>query len=88
MKLTNSGNQINERIDQLEAHISQLEAALKNTITFENLASRLLGNPETKKTRKPRSKTEWTPEQKAAFHAKMVAGRLAKQKAKLASNKK
>jgi len=40
-----------------------------------------MGNPETKKVRKPRSKREWTFEENAAFHAKMVAGRLARQKA-------
>jgi hypothetical protein len=81
MKPTNSENQVYERIEQLEARISQLEAALNNTLTFETLATRLIGNPETKKIRKPRTKKEWTPEEKAAFNAKMVAGRLAKQKA-------
>jgi hypothetical protein len=81
MKPTNSDNQIFERLEQLEARISQLEAALNNTLTFETLAARLIGNPENKKTRKTRTKREWTPEEKAAFHAKMVAGRLAKQKA-------
>jgi hypothetical protein len=81
MKSTNTENQVIERLEQLEARISQLEAALNNTLTFETLASRLIGNPETKKVRKARAKREWTPEEKAAFHAKMVAGRLAKQKA-------
>lgn len=80
MKPINSENQIIERVEMLEARISQLEAVLNNALTFETLAARLIGNPETKKTRKPRTKREWTPEEKAAFHAKMVAGRLAKQK--------
>jgi hypothetical protein len=74
-------NIVVERIEQLEARITQLEITLKNIVTFETLAARLIGNPETKKIRKPRTKREWTPEEKAAFHAKMVAGRLAKQKA-------
>lgn len=83
-----TNNQLLERIEQLEARISQLEITLKNTVTFETLAARLIGNPENKKTRKPRAKREWTPEQKAAFHAKMVAGRLAKEKARIAAAKK
>ncbi len=72
-----------ERIEMLEARINQLEAALKNTITFETLAARLISTQElcTKKVRKQRAKRVLTPEEKAAFHAKMVAGRLAKQKA-------
>ncbi len=82
MKPTNNENQVRERLEQLENRIAQLEAAMNNTATFETLAAKLVGNTETKKTRKPRAKKEWTPEQKAAFHAKMVAGRLAKQKAR------
>jgi hypothetical protein len=81
-------NIVVERIEQLEARMSQLEITLKNTVTFETLAARLIGNPENKKVRKARAKREFTPEQKAAFHAKMVAGRLAKQKARLATSKK
>ena len=85
MKPTPFENQISERFEQLEARILLLETAIStianNSITFETLAARLIGNPETKKVRKTRSKREWTPEEKAAFHAKMVAGRLAKQKA-------
>ncbi len=76
-----TNNQLLERLEQLEERCDQLETALKSTVTFETLATRLIGIPETKKVRKPRAKSEWTPEQKAAFHAKMVAGRLAKQKA-------
>jgi hypothetical protein len=39
----------------LEARISQLEASLNNTITFDTLASQLIGNPENKKVRKARA---------------------------------
>ena len=88
MKNTKAENQVVERIEQLEARISQLEITLKNTVTFETLAARLIGNPENKKSRKPRTKREWTAEEKATFHAKMVAARLAKQKAKLSASKK
>ena len=83
-----------KRIEKLEGRIAQFEATLsttlKNTITFESLATRLMGNTgsNTKKVRKPRAKRELTPEQKAAFHAKMVAGRLAKEIARLAASKK
>ena len=88
MKNTKAENQVVERIEQLEARISQLEITLKNTVTFETLAARLIGNPENKKVRKPRTKKEWTPEEKAAFHVKMVAGRLAKAQARNESFKK
>ena len=88
MKPTNSENQITERIDQLETRITQLETALKNTLTFEILAARLLGNPDSKKVRKPRPKRVLTPEEKAAFHARMVAGKLAKEKARKEASKK
>lgn len=80
-------NQINERLEQLESRCNQLETALatitNNMVTFDNLAVRLVGTQElcTKKERKPRTKRVLTPEEKAAFHARMVAGRLAKQKA-------
>ena len=76
-------NDLLERIEMLEARISQLENALKNTVTFETLVARLVGfsDPRSKNVRKPRTKRELTPEEKAAFHARMVAGRLAKQKA-------
>jgi hypothetical protein len=85
MKPTNSYNQIFEQLEQLEARINQLENAFKNTVTFESLVTRLTSTigPDTKKVRKSRAKSEWTPEEKSAFHAKMVAGRLAKHKARL-----
>jgi len=88
MKNTNSDNQIFEQLEQLEARITQVEITLKNTVTFETLAARLIGNPENKKVRKSRAKRELTPEQKAAFHAKMVAGRLAKAQARKVTSKK
>jgi hypothetical protein len=81
-------NAVVEGIEKLEGRISQLEITLKNTVTFENLAARLIGNPENKKVRKVRVKRELTPDQKAAFHTKMVAGRLAKEKARLAESRK
>ena len=87
-------NAVIEHIEQLEARITQLETnlttALTNTVTFENLVARLTGlnGSDTKKVRKPRAKSEWTPEQKAAFHAKMVAGRLAKEKSRKEVSKK
>jgi hypothetical protein len=87
MTPTNSENQISERIDELEARITQLEIALKYTVTFDTLAARLVGNADTKKVRKPRAKRILTPEEKAAFHARMVAGKLAKEKARNASKK-
>ncbi len=42
MKTSDFENQVNERVEQLEARISQLEAALKNAVTFEKLITRLL----------------------------------------------
>jgi hypothetical protein len=52
------------------------------------LATRLLGDSDTKKARKQRAKRVLTPEEKAAFHARMVAGRLAKEKARKEISKK
>ena len=94
MKPTNSENQIFEGLEQLESRCTRLETTLatvmKDMVTFDTLANRLIGTPksDTKKVRKARAKRELTPEQKAAFHAKMVAGRLAKEKARLAASKK
>ena len=39
MKSTNYVNEISERVDQMEARITQLEIAKKNTITFATLAA-------------------------------------------------
>jgi len=94
MKNTKAENQVTERLDQLEGRCNQLETTLstimKDMVTFDTLAIRLTGVPasDTKKVRKARAKRELTPEQKAAFHAKMVAGRLAKEKARLEVSKK
>jgi hypothetical protein len=72
----------------LEARITQIETALKYTVTFDTLAARLVGNPVTIKVRKQRAKRVLTPEEKAAFHARMVAGKLAKEKARKEASKK
>ena len=55
----------------------------EKAVTFDTLAKRLVGSSDTgsKKVRHPRTKRVLTPEEKAAFHARMIAGRLAKQKA-------
>ena len=44
-------------------------------------------DPGTPKVKKPRAERELTPEEKAAFHARMVAVRLAKEKSRNASKK-
>jgi hypothetical protein len=84
-------NEILDRVHFLEARVTQLEAILsvmeKEVVTFEILAARLVGNADIKKVRKPRTKRVLTPEEKAAFRARMVAGRLAKEKARNASKK-
>ena len=81
-----------KRLEDLEGRCTQLATAMKDTVTFETLAARLIGISDTtkgtKKVRKPRAKREWSPEEKAAFHAKMLAGRLAKQQAREAAAKK
>jgi hypothetical protein len=78
---------IMKRLEELESRFTQvettLEASLKNTVTFENLAVRLTGDDKKSKTRKrTRTKRDWSPEEKAAFHKRMVAARLAKEKAR------
>jgi hypothetical protein len=79
-----------DQINLLETRITQLETALKNTITFETLAARLISTKElcTKKVRKPRTKRVLTHEEKAAFHARMMAGRLAKEKSRKDASEK
>ncbi len=67
------------RIEELEERCTQLEISLKDTVTFDTLPSRLTGK---KSVKKRRSKRECSPEEKAAFHERMVAGRLAKEKAR------
>jgi hypothetical protein len=86
-----TNNQLLERLEQLEGRCSLLETTLatitNNMVTFDTLAARLVGNADIKKVRKPRTKRVLTPEEKAAFRARMVAGKLAKEKARNASKK-
>lgn len=56
-----------KRLEELEERFPQLENVLKDMVTFDTLAARLL--VANKKTRKgTRAKREWTPEEKAALH--------------------
>jgi len=55
----------------------QLETTLKDTVTFDTLAARLTGM---KTVNKRRVKWELSPEEKAAFHARLVKARRAKEK--------
>ncbi len=73
-----------KRLEELEERCNQLETTLKETVTFDTLAAKLTGK-KTVKQRRP--KRELLPEEKAAFHARMVAGHLAKEKALLAAVK-
>lgn len=72
---------------KIRTHIAYFNIALKNIIIVDTLTARLVGNPDTKKVRKPRAKRALTPEEKAAFHARMVAAKLAKEKSHNASKK-
>jgi hypothetical protein len=63
----------------LEGRCTQLETTLKDTVTFDTLAARITGK---KTIKKRRAKREWSPEEKAAFHERMVAAREAKEKAR------
>lgn len=76
-----------KRFEELEQRFTQLattlETAMEDTVSYENLAERLIGPYKKLKTRKNRRVTrEWTPEEKAAFHARMVAAKKAKKKAR------
>jgi hypothetical protein len=73
-----------KRLEELEGRCTQLETTLKDTVTFDTLAARLTGKKTVKKVR---AKRELSPEEKAAFHARMMAGRLAKEKARQAAAK-
>jgi hypothetical protein len=42
-------------------------------VTFDTLAARLVGNPDTNEVRKPQPKRVLNPEEKATFHARMVS---------------
>ena len=82
MKDIAPGNEIDPiltRLEELEGVCTQLETTLKDTVTFDALAARITGK---KVVRKRRAKREWSEEEKAAFHAKMVAAREAKEKAR------
>jgi hypothetical protein len=73
-----------KRLEELEERYIQLETTLKDTVTFDTLAARLTGK-KTVKQRRP--KRELLPEEKAAFHARMVAARQAKEKARQEASK-
>ena len=72
------------RLEELEERFNQLETSLKDTVTFDTLAARITGM---KIVKKRRSKREWSPEEKAAFHARMVTARQAKEKARQEATK-
>lgn len=67
------------RLEELEGRCTQLEIALKDAVTFDTLAAQLTGKKTVKKVR---AKRELSPEEKSAFHARMVAARKAKEKAR------
>ncbi len=73
-----------KRVEELELRFTQLETTLKDTVTFETLANRITGK---KAVKRKRAKREWSPEEKADFHARMVADRQAKAKARLQAAK-
>ena len=73
-----------KRLEELEGHFTQLETTWKDTVTYDTLAARLT---DKKTVKKRRAKRDLSPEEKAAFHARMVAGRLAKEKAPQAAAK-
>jgi hypothetical protein len=72
------------RQEELEERCNQVETTLKDTVTFDAMAARLTGK---KTVKKRRAKRELSPEEKAAFHARMVAGRLVKEQARQAAAK-
>jgi hypothetical protein len=76
---TIQNDSILKRFEELEERCAQLETTLKDSVTFDSLAARLTGK---KTVKKRRDKREWSPEEKAAFHARMVAARQAKEKAR------
>jgi hypothetical protein len=68
-----------KRLEELEGRCTQFETTLKDAVTFDALVARLAGK---KTIKKRRAKRELSPEEKAAFHARMVAARQAKEKAR------
>ena len=76
---TIQNDSILKRFEELEERCAQLETTLKDTVTFDALAARIIGK---KSVKKRRAKREISPEEKAAFHARMVTAREAKEKAR------
>jgi hypothetical protein len=62
-----------KRIEELEVCCTQLETTMENTVTLDILADQ-------KTVKKRRANREWSEEEKAAFHARMVTAREAKEK--------
>jgi hypothetical protein len=77
-------NSILKRLEELELRCTQLETTMKDTATFDTLAARITG---IKTVKRRRAKRELSPEEKAAFHARMVAACQAKEKARQAAAK-
>jgi len=73
-----------QRVEELEEQCTQLENTLKDTVTFDGLAARISGK---KIIKKRRAKRKWSPEEKVEFHARMVAARQAKEKARQEADK-
>ena len=73
----NEIDSILKRLEELEECCNQLETTHKETVTFDTLAARISGN---KTVKRRRAKREWSEEEKAAFHARMVATKKAKEK--------
>ena len=73
-----------KRLEEFEERFTQLETTLEDTVTFDTLAARIIGKKTVKKVR---AKRELSPEEKSAFHARMVAARQAKEKARQAAAK-
>ena len=72
------------RLDELEGRCTKLETILNDTVTFDTLAARITGK---KTVKKRRAKRELSPEEKTAFHARMVTARQAKEKARQEATK-
>lgn len=73
----NEIDSILKHLEELEECCNQLETTLKETVTFDTLAARISGK---KTVKRRRAKREWSEEEKAAFHARMVAAKKAKEK--------
>ena len=64
---------IMKRLEELEGCFTQLETTLKDTVTFDTLAARLT---DKKTVKRVRAKREWSPEEKADFHASIAESRI------------